>query len=166
MQMKNQTKKWITAAAVIVAAVSLIIGAAVYKHQESAPNLVMKNRQTGEIYLQEPLGKEGTFSVSYTHSVNKSEVEEYYCWQNGSLTLYKARYNNFGAGVATELNEGEVLYYDDEGFMVIDHMHIPVQQMSYRIGTISDHVLHIGEQNWHLKTLAPELTSVVFEVHP
>lgn len=164
--MKNQTKKWITAAAVIVAAVSLIIGVTVYKHQQSVPTLVMKNRQSGEIYLQEPLGKEETFSVSYTHSVNKSEVEEYYRWQEGSLTLYKARYNNFGAGVATELNDGEELYYDDEGFMVIDHMHIPVERMSYRIGTIADHVLHIGEKSWHLKMLAPELTSVVFEVHP
>ena len=164
--MKNQTKRWITAAAVLVAAVSLIIGVSVYIHQQSTPTLVMKNRQTEEIYLQKPLGKDGTFSVSYTHSVNKSEVEEYYRWQDGKLTLYKARYNNFGAGVATELNPGEALYYDDEGFMVIDHMHIPVEQMSYRVGTSSDHVLHIGRESWHLKTLAAELTSVVFEVHP
>ena len=74
--MKNQTAKWITAAAVIVAAVSLIIGALVYMDHQQAPTLVMKNRQTEEIYLQEPLGRDQTFSVSYTHSVNRSEVEE------------------------------------------------------------------------------------------
>ena len=164
--MKNQTAKWITAAAVIVAAVSLIIGALVYMDHQQAPTLVMKNRQTEEIYLQEPLGRDQTFSVSYTHSVNRSEVEEYYRWQDGKLMLYKARYNNFGAGVATELNEGEELYYDDEGFMVIDHMQIPVARMSYRVGTISDQMLHIGEKSWHLKELAPGLTSVVFEVVP
>ena len=164
--MKNQTAKWITAAAVIVAAVSLIIGALVYMDHQQAPTLVMKNRQTEEIYLQEPLGRDQTFSVSYTHSVNRSEVEEYYRWQDGKLMLYKARYNNFGAGVATELNEGEELYYDDEAFMVIDHMQIPVARMSYRVGTISDQILHIGEKSWHLKELAPELTSVVFEVVP
>ena len=42
--MKNQTAKWITAAAVIVAAVSLIIGALVYMDHQQAPTLVMKNR--------------------------------------------------------------------------------------------------------------------------
>ena len=127
--------------------------------------LVMKDRQTGEIYLEEPLEADGTFSVSYTHSVNKSEVEEYYVWQDRQIVLYKCRYNNFGAGVATKLSPGEKLSTDENGFMVIEDMRVPVETLAYRVGTISDHVLHIGEKSWHLKTLAPSLTSVVFEIH-
>ena len=49
--MKNQTAKWITAAAVIVAAVSLIIGVLVYMDHQKTPTLVMKNRPVSYTHL-------------------------------------------------------------------------------------------------------------------
>lgn len=161
----SHKSKWITAVTVFVAAVSLIVVMQLAK-TDGQLMLVIEDRHTEEVYLEEPLGVDGTFSVSYTHSVNKSEVEEYYCWQDQQIVLYKSRYNNFGAGVATELAQGEELYTDEQGFMVIDRMQVPIDTLAYRIGTISDHVLHIGEKSWHLKTLAPSLTSVVFKIHP
>lgn len=162
--MKNQTRTRITAATAIVAAVSLIIGVAIWA-KTPVLTLVMKDRLSGEIYFEHQLDEDGAFSVSYIHSVNKSEVEEYYRWQDGTLLLYRGRYHHFGAGVATELRPGEELFYDEDGFMVIDKMHWPLDNLSYRVGTVSDHVLHIGAQSWHLKELAPELSSVVFEIY-
>ena len=155
-------KKLIAAVALVVAAVSLFI---VINHQQHTNTLVMKDYKTGETYLEVPLNDDHLFSVSYTHSVNKSLVEEYYTItpQDG-IILVKARYNNFGAGVATELTDGQYLSYDDEDYMVINNMHVPIAQLVYKVGTVSDHILHIGADSWHLKEYAPELTSVTFEL--
>ena len=157
-----QKKKVIAAVALVVAAVSLVLF--LHYQNKSSEILVMKDYLTDEIYLEVPLGEDHIFSVSYTHSVNKSMVEEYYLAQKNSITLVKARYHHFGAGVATELNEGEYLTYDDEGYMVINNMQISVPQLIYKVGTVSDHILHIGDESWHLKDYAPELSSVIFEI--
>ena len=153
-------KKLFAAVALVVAAVSLFV---IINCNHNTNTLVMKNFKTGETYLEVPLTDDHLFSVSYTHSVNKSLVEEYYTItpQDG-IVLVKARYNNFGAGVATELTDGQYLSYDDENYMVINNMHVPISQLVYKVGTVSDHILHIGDESWHLKEYAPELTSVTF----
>lgn len=155
-------KKLFAAVALVVAAVSLFV---IINNRQNTDTLVMKDFQTGEVYLEVPLAEDHLFSISYTHSVNKSLVEEYYTvTPKDGIILVKARYNNFGAGVATELTDGQYLSYDDEGYMVINNMHVPITQLVYRVGTVSDHILHIGADSWHLKEYAPELTSVAFEL--
>lgn len=155
-------KKLIAAVALVVAAVSLFVIINPFKDSNT---LVMKDFKSGETYLELPLNDDHIFSVSYTHSVNKSLVEEYYTiTPKDGITLIKARYNNFGAGVATELSNDEYLSYDEDDYMVINNMSVPVPQLIYKVGTVSDHILHIGDNSWHLKAYAPELTSVVFEL--
>ena len=161
--MKKSRLKMITAVATIVAAVSFVSWSWFNSHDGSS-HLLMVDQTNGTVYLDEMLGEDGLFSVSYTHSVNKSEVEEYYRWDGQRITLIKARYNHFGAGVATELAPNEQLYYDEDGFMIIDHMQVPIENLAYRVGTISDHVLHIGQQTWHLNQLAEACKGVVFRV--
>lgn len=126
--------------------------------------LTMVNADTGELYFQHPLEADGIFSVSYIHSVNKTNVEEYYRLEGGDLYLFKARYRSFGAGVATEIEPGQTLSYED-GYMVIENIHFELPDLTYRVGTVSDPLIHIGEQTWHMKELAPSLTSVRFTIH-
>ena len=153
-------KKLFAAVALVVAAVSLFV---IINYNHNTNTLVMKDFKTGETYLEVSLNDDHLFSVSYTHSVNKSLVEEYYTiTPKDGIVLVKARYNNFGAGVATELTDGQYLSYDDENYMVINNMHVPISQLVYKVGTVSDHILHIGDESWHLKEYAPELTSVTF----
>lgn len=161
---KNNQKLSTTAATVLVVAVifTILIMVGFFHQQDKVQQLVMKNNYTDEVYLTEPLGVDGIFSVSYTHSVNKSMVEEYYQLQEQNLTLIKARYHHFGAGVATEIPPEQEFYYDEDGYMVIDNINYPLSSLVYKVGTVSDHILHIGEQTWHLKDLAPSLTSVSF----
>ena len=83
---KNNRKLSITAATVLVVAVIFTI-AFYANHQNKVQFLVMQNAYTDEVYLTEPLGEDGIFSVSYTHSVNKSMVEEYYRLQEQELTF-------------------------------------------------------------------------------
>ena len=123
----------------------------------------MANAYTDEVYFQEPLEDDGIFSVSYTHSVNKTNVEEYYRLEDGDLYLFKARYRSFGAGVATEIAPGQTLRYED-GYMIIENMHYKLPSLIYKVGTVSDPLIHIGQQTWHMKEMAPSLTSVRFTV--
>ena len=125
--------------------------------------LIMANAYTDEIYFQEPLEDDGVFSVSYTHSVNKTNVEEYYRLEDGDLYLFEARYRSFGAGVATEIAPGQTLRYED-GYMLIENIHYKIPSLVYKVGTVSDPLIHIGQQTWHMKELAPSLTSVRFTV--
>ena len=163
--MKFKVRKTYAATALCVVAVILALVVISGKHLFTDPVqcVVMTDAETDEVYFQQPLEADGVFSVSYIHSVNKSNVEEYYRLEDDELYLFRARYRAFGAGVATELEEGQTLSYED-GYMIIENIHYQIPDLVYRVGTVSDPLIHIGEQTWHMKDLAPELTSVRFTI--
>ena len=163
--MKFKVSKTYAATALCVVAVILALVAISGRFLFADPVqcVVMTNAETDEVYFQQPLEADGVFSVSYIHSVNKSNVEEYYRLEDDEICLFRARYRAFGAGVATELEEGQTLSYED-GYMIIENIHYQIPNLVYRVGTVSDPLIHIGEQTWHMKDLAPELTSVRFTI--
>ena len=163
--MNIKVSKLYAAATFIVVAVILTLSIISCKPLFTDPvqYLIMANAYTDEVYFQEPLEDDGVFSVSYTHSVNKTNVEEYYRLEDGDLYLFKARYRSFGAGVATEIAPGQTLRYED-GYMIIENMHNKLPSLIYKVGTVSDPLIHNGQQTWHMKELAPSLTSVRFTV--
>ena len=163
--MKFKVSKTYAATALCVVAVILALVAISGRFLFADPVqcVVMTDAETDEVYFQQPLEADGVFSVSYIHSVNKSNVEEYYRLEDDELCLFRARYRAFGAGVATELEEGQTLSYED-GYMIIENIHYQIPNLVYRVGTVSDPLIHIGEQTWHMKDLAPELTSVRFTI--
>ncbi len=163
--MKPKISKTYAATALCVVAVilALVIISSKPLFTDPVQCVVMTNAETDEVYFQQPLEADGVFSVSYIHSVNKSNVEEYYRLEEDELYLFRARYRAFGAGVATELDEGQTLSYED-GYMIIENIHYQIPNLVYRVGTVSDPLIHIGTQTWHMKDLAPPLTSVRFTI--
>ena len=163
--MKFKVSKTYAATALCVVAVilALVVISGKQLFTDPVQCVVMTDAETDEVYFQQPLEADGVFSVSYIHSVNKSNVEEYYRLEDDELYLFRARYRAFGAGVATELEEGQTLSYED-GYMIIENIHYQIPNLVYRVGTVSDPLIHIGEQTWHMKDLAPELTSVRFKI--
>ena len=163
--MKFKVRKTYAATALCVVAVilALVVISGKLPFTDPVQCVVMTDAKTDEVYFQQPLEADGVFSVSYIHSVNKSNVEEYYRLENDEICLFRARYRAFGAGVATELEEGQTLSYED-GYMIIENIHYQIPDLVYRVGTVSDPLIHIGEQTWHMKDLAPELTIVRFTI--
>ena len=163
--MKPKISKTYAATALCVVAVilALVIISSKPLFTDPVQCVVMTDAETDEVYFQQPLDADGVFSVSSIHSVNKSNVEEYYRLENDEIYLFRARYRAFGAGVATELEEGQTLSYED-GYMIIDNIHYQIPNLVYRVGTVSDPLIHIGTQTWHMKDLAPPLTSVRFTI--
>ena len=163
--MKFKVSKTYAATALCVVAVilALVTISGRFLFADPVQCVVMTDAETDEVYFQQPLEADGVFSVSYIHSVNKSNVEEYYRLEDDELYLFRARYRAFGAGVATELEEGQTLSYED-GYMIIENIHYQIPDLVYRVGTVSDPLIHIGTQTWHMKDLAPPLTSVRFTI--
>ena len=163
--MKFKVRKTYAATALCVVAVilALVVISGKQLFTDPVQCVVMTDAETDEVYFQQPLEADGVFSVSYIHSVNKSNVEEYYRLENDEIYLFRARYRAFGAGVATELEEGQTLSYED-GYMIIENIHYQIPDLVYRVGTVSDPLIHIGTQSWHMIDLAPPLTSVRFTI--
>ncbi len=154
------------AATVLVVAVILAMTALSWSgfSRGTVRYLEMADLDTGEIYLRQPLPEDGVFCVSFLHSVNKTNVEEYYQAEGDDIYLIRCRYRSFGAGVATEIAPGQTLRYDDEGYMIIDKIHTLLPELVYKVGTVSDPLIHIGTESWHMNRLAPPLTSVRFTI--
>ncbi|MCL2046466.1 MAG: DUF1850 domain-containing protein [Oscillospiraceae bacterium] len=116
----------------IAASVALIILAASlcfmeYKKYQHVQLLVLTN-VSKSMFLIQARAPDGTdFSISYIHSVNKSPITEYYEIIEGEIYLKAIRFESFGAGVETELSDGQNLIVHDEYMMItgIDR-HIPV----------------------------------------
>lgn len=105
--------------------------------------LVLSNDSSGAIRFAKPLWEQEGFSVSYTHSVNKSYVEEYYQPRGGVIYLTRLRYKSFGAGMATEVDTagGQTLRYED-GYMIVDGYEVSLPRLVYNVDRVAGFQLH------------------------
>lgn len=122
-------------------------------------------KDTNEEIFQDFEAEEGmTFSVSFIHSVNKSEVKETYEIRSGEIFLISCLYSSFGAGVATEIEEGQSLSYTENGEMLISDIDVKMNNLSYIVGTVSDHILEINEEEISLSQLCGKNSTVRFGI--
>lgn len=122
----------------------------------------MRNGRTGNIFASYPLEEGGEFSVRFMHSVNKSPVEDRYRIVKGEIVVYETVYYNFGAGVQTELGEGQTLNYGEDGSMIISGFDQPIADLSYNVSPVYDHILEINGEEVSLRQLCGEDRFVSF----
>ena len=85
------------------------------------------------------------FSITFIHSVNKSPVTDYFEIREDGIYGVKTVYYSFGAGVPTGLEEGQTLTYGDDGSMIISGFDLKMDDLIYRVGTVSDHILTLQD---------------------
>lgn len=147
----------------MVAAIILIIAATLFmgffwpKHC-----LTVKDRDTGELYARYPMGEGDRFSIEFKHSVNLSPVIDIYEIQDGDIYVEETVYYHFGAGVQTQLNEGETLSYGEDGSMIVSNIHQLRNDVQYIVGTLYDHILTVNGQQVNLSQLCGKNTKVRF----
>ena len=125
--------------------------------------LQLLDGDSGKIYAQYESEEGATFSVSFIHSVNKSAVEEGYYIKGTDIYLDTCLYSAFGAGVATEIEEGQTLSYTDDGKMFISGFNREMDNLSYIVGTVSDHILKINDMEISLRDLCGRNSVVKFK---
>lgn len=151
----------------IISAAALIVAAAVISIFIVKPScrLVLSNAATGERYASFPVEQGDVFSVEFIHSVNKSPVRDYYEIRDGGrIYVIQTDYYGFGAGVQTELNPGETLEYRPDGAMQIKNIDKYLPNLTYVVGTVSDHVLYINGEEISLRELCGQSSKVKFTV--
>ena len=142
----NHSKKHFKLIAVAALAVSVTVAAAVFFYCR-AGWFTLRNADTGELYQRYLVHDGDEFSIGFIHSVNKSPLTDYYEFRGHEIYVVKTVYYGFGAGVQTELEEGQHLEYGDDGSMIITGFDRKIPDLIYIVGTISDHtmVLNNGE---------------------
>ena len=148
------------AAAILVVAAAAVL--AVFLLRE--PKLVLSNDETGKVYSRLPLKDGDSFSVTFRHSVNKSDVTEIYQRRGREIWLTGCVYYGFGAGVAEVLEAGWTLENGDNGEMIIGNIEMKMNDLTYIVGTVYDHILEINGERIVLNDLCGKNAKVHFSI--
>lgn len=140
--------------AIIAAVVTFALGSRDY--------LVLRNGDTGEEYARFRVAEGDEFSVMFIHSVNQYPLTDVYQIKDHKIYVIRTIYNNFGAGVQTEIEEGQTLEYGENGEMIVSGFNREMPYLSYIVGTVSDHTLTIHGKEISLRDLCGRNSKVEF----
>lgn len=124
--------------------------------------LVLRNGDTDEEFARFRVSEGDEFSVTFIHSVNQYPLTDVYQIRDGKIYVIRTIYNNFGAGVQTEIEEGQTLEINENGEMVVSGFDQEMPWLSYIVGTVSDHTLTIHEEEISLRELCGRNSKVKF----
>ena len=148
------------AAAILVVAALALLGLFLLRE----PKLVLSDQDSGRVFARLPLADGDSFSVTFRHSVNKSDVTEIYQRRGKEIWLTGCVYYGFGAGVAEELDPSWTLETGENGEMILGNIEQRMDGLSYIVGTVYDHILRIGERSIVLNELCGKNAKVHFSV--
>jgi hypothetical protein len=114
--------------------------------------LEIRDSASGKVFCRRPLEESSEFVVEFTHSVNQSPVRETFVMEGRTIRLVSVRFSSFGAGMQTELEEGQILSRDGNA-MVITGFNVSSKELNYVVGTVSDHLLYINDETISLREL-------------
>ncbi len=148
------------AAAILVVAAVALLGVFLLRE----PKLVLSDQNSGRVYARLPLQDGDSFSVTFRHSVNKSDVTEIYQRRGKEIWLTGCVYYGFGAGVAEELDPSWTLETGENGEMILGNIEMKMNDLSYIVGTVYDHILEINGEKIILNQLCGKNAKVCFSV--
>ena len=150
----------------MIAAAILVVAAVVafLLLSQREPKLVLSEQDTGRIFARLPLKDGDSFSVTFRHSVNKSDVTEIYQRRGKEIWLTGCVYYGFGAGVAEVLEPGWTLENGENGEMIIGNIEQKMYDLTHIVGTVYDHILDINGEKIILNELCGKNAKVCFSI--
>jgi len=112
---------------------------------EKGQFLEIRDTASGKVYGSWPLDGAGEFAIEFIHSVHQSPVRESFKISNGMICPVSVRFFSFGAGMQSDLEEGQTLVRDGDA-LVISGFSTRFKELNYIVGTVSDHLLIINGQ--------------------
>ena len=138
--------------------------------------LSISNRKNFSERIFSRSGAESGFVISYTHSVNKGRVHDFYLpASDGGLELFMTEFVSYGAGIPEPYDTcGAEFHCTDKGY-VISGLNRYLPNLVMAVGVIAEHSIAFGkdamegmsfnEQNeFFLKDFFKAQTSLVFEI--
>lgn len=121
------------------------------------PRLVLKSVKDNNKYIYHLEKKE--FIISYTHSVNKGRVRDYYIIdENGNIILDKTTFVSYGAGIAEPENNENIIIKDDN--IEINNINRIIKDFYLFVGIIAEHSITIDDNEIMLKSLFKPQTNI------
>lgn len=140
---------WYGIAGNLILALLVVSGAIVFKGLPQ--KLVIADTESGALYGRWPV-KDGTeFAIEFVHSVNQSPVRDVFQVRGRRIVPVAAVFSSFGAGMQTDLGEGEELIREEDGTMRIVGFTRSFKSLAYIVGTVSDHTLYIHDERISLR---------------
>ena len=110
------------------------------------------------------------FVISYTHSVNKGRVHDYYkIEKNGNLTVFKTVFVSYGAGIPESYETAGAKFRVTEEGYEISGLNRTQKRLLMAVGMVAEHSIALGsdfksENERFLKDFFKAQTSLIFEV--
>jgi len=122
--------------------------------------LEIRNAGSGRVYGRWQLDEPGRFAIEFTHSVNRSPVRETFQIENGMLALESVRFYAFGAGIQSDLEEGQTLSQDGDA-MILFGFDFSLKKLNLIVGT--GHLLLINDKTVSLEELCGRNTQITIQ---
>jgi len=150
----------------IILAALVITGAVFYVgcfKAEKGRALEIRDAGSGKIYGKWPLDRSGEFAIEFIHSVHQSPVRETFRFESGMIHPVSVRFDSFGAGMQSDLEEGQTLTLDGDA-MVLAGFKTSFRALNYIVGTVSDHLLFINGETISLRELCGRNAHITIRV--
>ncbi len=95
--------------------------------------------------------KKKEFIISYTHSVNRGRVRDYYIIKSKYIILSKTRFMSYGAGIPEP--EKRQKFRETEDYIEISDINRKIDNLYLFVGTIANHKIEIDEKKIELKEI-------------
>lgn len=95
--------------------------------------------------------KNKEFIISYTHSVNRGRVRDYYIIKSKYIILSKTRFASYGAGIPEPEELQKFIIMDD--YIEIYDINKKIDNLYLFVGTIANHKIEIDEKKIELKEI-------------
>lgn len=110
------------------------------------------------------------FVISYTHSVNKGRVHDFYKpTEDKKIELYKTSFVSYGAGIPEAAETpGAVFTVTDDSY-IIENINRVVPRLVMAVGIIANHTImfdalfHIDDYKYDLKDYFEPQTSIILQ---
>ena len=158
---KVNARKKITVVTTII--FIIIVVTAIFNIYHQTHYLIIKDGKNNNNITYYRLQDDLKFSIAFKHSVNQSMVEDRYIIKKGEIIVCETVYYNFGAGVQTQLNEGETLRKREDGAMVIENINKIIPELYYNISPVYDHILHVNNESISLREVCKDSRTIVVE---
>lgn len=107
-------------------------------------------------------GKNREFVISYTHSVNKGKVKDYYIIKDdNSLSLVKTRFVSYGAGIAEP--DGKEIFVVSDDYIEIQNINRDMKMLIMFVGVVSGHAFEVNGKNIYLDSFFTPRTNLYIE---
>lgn len=135
-------------AAVVVIVLAVLGASAVTATAADDKTLVVEDADSGDRLLETPVDDGIEVTLAYTHSVEKTPVEDVYVVDGTELRMDRMVFHSHGAGLPTDGPIEET----DEGFVVYSNE--SYAELGVVPGSVAGHELVVGDERYDLVSLS------------